>query len=310
MLRFTDAESTLVGATLKLKPWACSGLMLRLTGTSQSGQTPTDASFGYFSVIRQGVQIARVKMSHLGAQNDRDYGYVLRSYGSGAAFDATFVLPFRNPHDKTDRNIVQFTNDDYIELDALSATVFASCAWTLYSEVNPGSTLYVPKQITRSVTLSAEKPVYLPDANLMRLLLAQPSTAPTKLLLERDGILVMDVPYAVAEIDTDRTHNVESAGGDYSLLELGDYLSVRGDRYALQAVGGAGDLAYTTTAVEYTAGIPVEFAHRYDYTNVAAVQVKSGGDIAAQNAIAVTPGRAVHPVNPRPNQPPTRTTDW
>lgn len=269
MLRFTDADSTLVGGTLKLKPWACSGLMLRCTGTSQTSKTPVDGDYGHFSVIRNGIQIARGLMSHVAALNDRDFGYTKRTYASGGAFDTTFVLPLRNPFDKTDRNVVQFTADDYLELDALDASIFASCAWTLYSEVNPGAALYVPKLFSRSVTLSAEKPVYLPDINLMRLMLAQPSTPPTKLLLERDGLLVMDVPYAVAEIDTDRTHSVESAAGDFAVMELGDYLSVRGDRYALQSVGGAGDLAYTTVAVEYSAGVPMSVAHRYDYQQIA-----------------------------------------
>lgn len=248
MFRFTNSGDITSSKDILFKAGKTKRILLRYTGTNQAGQTMATTDLGTVQILRQNRPIANLLLSEVAKWNDLRYGTVLRSSSLGAAIDMSLIIDFSQ---QSDGNVLPLTDDDYISIPAVSTVVVSALTVSVYQDVEDGSFLYVPRMFTRTETLSAEKPVYIPDPNLYVLMLSEPSTAPTKIILTVDGVLRLDVPYAVAEIvsNADNRHETGSSP-DFVILDVAKLANTRGHSYELQMVGGSGTLTYTTFAVD------------------------------------------------------------
>lgn len=253
MFRFVDA-STEINTTrlfsLKLDTTA-KGILVRFSGTNKTGQQLALSDFGNLILyLADGVeQRVAIKLSHLNIFNKIGFGYVLESSTSGGAFDFAFYLPFFNPlYDEN--NAIPISKNDYITIDGISSTIASTGLIAVYLDIADNPTLYIPNIFTRTETLSSEKPIFLPEKNIFGILIKEPSTPPSQIILTRDGYTILDVPYSVVEISSNLFGKIESSPLDFAFLNLGQYFACAGKNYYMKMTGGSGTLEYTTFAFD------------------------------------------------------------
>jgi hypothetical protein len=291
MFRFTNSGDITSAKDIVFKVGKTRRLLMRYVCTNNALQTLATTGLGVAQIIRDGKPIVNLNLAEQAKFNDLRYGNVLRASAAGGAVDMNIIVDFSFLEDG---NVLPLTDNDYISIPALSTVTIASGAVTIYQDIENGSFLYVPKIYTRTETLSAEKPIFVPDANLYLFMFSEPTTPPTKILLSIDGMLKSDVPYAVQEIVTNADWRIESGTLDFSVIPIGKLANVRGHSYELQMVGGTGTLTYTTVAVDY---VP---------TLTDAVSAAAGGDVVSPSApqtsipIQVNPNARPNPSRPRP----------
>ncbi len=287
MFRFTNSGDITSAKDISLKTGKTKRVVLRYVGINQAGQTLATAGLGIVQINRGGKPIVNVALSEIAKFNDLRYGTVLRSSSVGAAVDMSIIIDLNF---QDDGNVVPFDNQDsYISIPAVSTTTVASLTVSVYQDMEDGSFLYIPRFYTRTETLSAEKPVFVPDANLYVLMFSEPTTAPTKVLLSIDGVLRLDVPYALAEIATNADYRFETGSSpDFVILNVAKLANARGHSYELQMVGGSGTLTYTTVAVDVVPAIDD------------AIKAQAGADVASVNT---NPNRTIPGPTPKPRVP-------
>jgi hypothetical protein len=259
--RFVNSGSVLTDVSFKLKHMRAKGIHIRYSGTNQSSQTVSLTNLG--TLLCQYAQRPRISVTAtaLSLFNDYDFGENIRTSTSGGAVDMNLYIPFRNPINPLDTNIVDITDDDYITFPAVSGTYVSALTVSVYiDEDDSGDNLYRPSIYSRSQVLTSECPIFLPDRNIYRLLGIQPTTTdPTKIILAKgsansgsaDKVIKLDVPYTVAQTLTHREGNLEpTATFNAFMLNLGSVRSCIGQDYELQLIGGAGTFAYTVFALD------------------------------------------------------------
>jgi hypothetical protein len=312
MERFVNSGSALTELSFKLKRMRAKGIHLRYTGTNQAGQTLANSNLGIWLLqyaARPRINLSAVQGALL---NDYHYGLNYRSSSAGAAFDMNYYIPFSNPLNPLDNNVVDLTDDDYITIPAVSSTVVSSITCAVYiDEDDAGDTLYRPSIYTRSQTLTAEAPIFLPDKNIYYLLGAEPATPPTKIILAKGALnsdstnkfLKFDVPYAVAEITTLREGRLEpSATFDAFVLNMGSVNSCLGKDYELQMVGGSGTFTYTVFSLDMIRQIRHTVIDNDGNISVVAAPISARVPAQGGGTVAVSRSAIRGPVpNPRPN---------
>lgn len=272
MFRFTNSGDITSSKDITFKVGKTRRVILNYVGTNEAAQTLATTDLGTAQIIRNGKPIYNVLLSEVAKFNDMVYGTVLRASAVGAAFDMSLILDFNF---RDDGNVLPLRDTDYISIPGLSAVVTLSATVTVYQDIEEGSFLYVPRMFTRTETLSAQKPIFVPDANLYMLQFSQPTTPPTKILLSIDGQLRLNVPYALAEIVSNADFRIETGTSpDYVVLQIAKLANARGHSYELEMVGGTGVLTYTTVAVDV---VP---------THSEAIQAEVGADTNAQGSDA------------------------
>lgn len=307
MERFINSGTTLAEQSFKLRNMRCKGIHVNYVGTNQSGQTLAVANLGTLDCTIKGRPDIHASVAQLALINDYDYGENLRASATSGAFDINIYIPFRNEVNPLDSNAVDISEDDYITIPAVSSTVVASWTVAVYIDECSDTPMYDPTIFTRSQVITAQSPVFLPDKNLYRLLITEPTTPPTKILLNKNGKMILDVPYTVAENITKREGRLEPTSTfNACVLQFGNVYGVRGQNYELQMVGGAdtGNV-YTAFAIKYL----------HDQTtidaagNVVRIDVApSAGVMRAGGGVAQVPGVQVSP-HPRSVAPPNVMTD-
>jgi hypothetical protein len=247
MWRFTNSGDITSAKDIAFKVGNTKRVMLRYTGTNQALQTLATTGLGTVQINRGGKPMVNLNLAEAAKINDLIYGTVLRSSAVGAAIDMTVIIDFSY---NKDGNVVPMVDTDYISIPAVSTVTVAALTVTVYQDIADGAFMYVPRIFTRSETLSAEKPIFIPDQNLYMLAFSEPSTPPTKIILAVDGALKFDVPYAVAEITTNADFQIETGTVDLVVLKIASLTQARGHSYDMQMVGGAGTLLYTTIAID------------------------------------------------------------
>jgi hypothetical protein len=233
------------------------GIILRFKGTNKTGQQLTASNIDAIKVNRNGEPIVYLRPITLKKLNNLMYGTVLQSSTAGGSFDLNFIIPFYNPLDKTDKNAIDLGYDDYVEVPQLPSTVVSDATCEVYLWLEDSPTRYIPYLIERSYTLSENVPIELLDRNIWLLGFTEPTTPPSNVLLTRDGIEILNSPYAMLETFTNAISNIESGTEDYVLLSLGTFETIFGHRYTLTLTGASGTLYYFLFSVNYTAGVIV-----------------------------------------------------
>jgi len=253
MLRFVDGTSDLTskqGFNLKLNAKA-KGLLLHYTGTNKTSQTLALSDFGNVIVnLANGVeQRIYTKLTHINVINQFLMGTPVASSTSGDAFEFLFYIPFT--FNQFEPNAIPISPNDNIQVDGLPSAKVSSGNLSIMLDICNNPIQYIPRIITRTETLTSQKPIDIFENNIFALLLKEPTTPPSQLLMTRDNEVILDVSYNAIEAYANLTERIEDNALNYALLRIEErYVNSLGRNYSLIATGGSGTLEYTVLAFD------------------------------------------------------------
>lgn len=253
MEKFTNQASLLVQNNFALLGGRTRYIKIRYTGVNAGGATAVVADFGSVVVQRAGKPQIFTTFADIADFNDYDRGANARASAIGAAFDFTFYIDLNSRLNADDTNAVMYAPTDYIMIPAVSAAVAASGTVKVCQYIdNSLPEIYVPNIVTNTEVLSAQKPIYLKDANLYRVKLNATGGAATLITLTRDGETITNLPYLDLQNNTNSEGRIETAGSVLAaILNLGQLHGVTGTHYEMVYTGGTGTLVYTTINLDY-----------------------------------------------------------
>jgi hypothetical protein len=253
MLRFVNSTSDLTAKqvfNLKIHNKA-KGIFLHYKGTNKAGQALALSDFGNVIVNLANGTEPRVyaKLTHIQTLNQFLYGKPTASSSTGSSFEFCFYIPFSfNPYEP---NAIPISPSDNIQIDGLPSSVVDSGNLSIMLDTANNPILYIPKIITRTETLTSQKPVDIFERNIFAILLKETTTPPTQLLLLRENEVILDISYNACENYANLMEQIEASALDYSFLRLEErFVNSFGRNYSLVATGGSGVLEYTVLAFD------------------------------------------------------------
>jgi len=258
---------------LDVRPGKYKAFGISFTGTSDTGQTPTDATFGRFRLTERGRDLVNIDAINLRRFDTHYYdGNLSQVYATAGACRTIWQIP----RGWRDTNVQQVIETDQIQFaanfDATFTTVFPAAAQAeLYGFLrDTGEMAYNLRmiQLDKALAASATEPQPIRDENILAVYLVHPSAAPTRIRIMRDGNEVTNVAYTASRAFSDLNNSTESLATantegvfgttpstitEYSFAEPGEIGEFLSDDLVFEvSTGSAATYSFVTLSADFT----------------------------------------------------------